>query len=32
VLKKALVELILGRPALRIWVFVADVTDEFVLG
>ena len=32
VLKEALVELTLGRRALRIWVFVADVTDEFILG
>jgi predicted aspartyl protease len=32
VLKKALVELTLGRRALRIWVFIAEVTDEFILG
>ena len=31
VLKEALVELTLGRRALRIWVFVAEVTDEFIL-
>jgi hypothetical protein len=31
-LKEALVELTLGRRALRIWVFVAEVTDEFILG
>jgi predicted aspartyl protease len=32
VLKEALVELTLGQRALRIWVFVAEVTDEFILG
>ena len=32
VLKEALVELTLGRQALRTWVFVAEVTDEFILG
>ena len=32
VLKEALVKLTLGRRALRIWVFVAEVTDEFILG
>jgi len=32
VLKEALVDLTLGRQALRIWVFVAEVTDEFILG
>ena len=32
VLKEAHVELTLGRRALRIWVFLADVTDEFILG
>jgi hypothetical protein len=32
VLKEALVELTLGRRALRIRVFVAEVTDEFILG
>jgi hypothetical protein len=32
VLKEALVELSLGRRALRIWVFVTEVTDEFILG
>jgi hypothetical protein len=31
VLKEALVELTLGRDALRIWVFVAEITDEFIL-
>jgi len=30
-LKKAFVELNLGRRALRIWVFVEEVTDEFIL-
>jgi len=30
--EEALVELTLGRRALRIWVFVAEVTDKFVLG
>ena len=32
VLMEVLVELILGRRAMRIWVFVAVVTDEFILG
>ena len=32
VLKEAFVEVTLGRRALRIWVFVAEVTDEFILG
>jgi len=32
VLKEALVELTLGQRALRIWVFVVEVTDEFILG
>jgi hypothetical protein len=32
VLKEALVELTLRQRALRIWVFVAEVTDEFILG
>jgi hypothetical protein len=32
VVKEALVELTLGQRALKIWVFVADVTDEFILG
>jgi len=32
VLKEAFVELTLGRRALRIWVFVAEVTDQFILG
>ena len=31
-LRKALVELTLGRRALRIRVFFAEVTDEFILG
>jgi hypothetical protein len=30
-LKKAFVKLILGRPALTSWVFVADIADEFSL-
>jgi hypothetical protein len=32
VLKEVLVELTLEQRALRIWVFVAEVTDEFILG
>jgi hypothetical protein len=32
VLKEALVELTLGLRTLRIWVFVAEITDEFILG
>jgi len=32
VLKEALVELTLVQRALRIWVFVAEVTAEFILG
>jgi hypothetical protein len=32
VLKEALVELSLRRRALRIWVFVAEVTDDFIMG
>jgi hypothetical protein len=32
VLKEALVEMTLGRRTLRIWVFVAEITDEFILG
>jgi uncharacterized protein (DUF1684 family) len=32
VLKEAVVELTLGRETLRIWVFVAEITDEFILG
>jgi hypothetical protein len=32
VLKEALVELTLGQLALRIWVFVAEITDEFIIG
>jgi hypothetical protein len=32
VVKKALVQLTLGQRALKIWVFVADVTDKFILG
>jgi len=31
-LKEALVQLTLGRRSLRIWVFVAEVIDEFILG
>ena len=31
-LREALVELTLGQRALSIWVFVAEVTDEFILG
>jgi hypothetical protein len=31
VVKEVLVELALGRRALRIWVFVAEITDEFIL-
>jgi hypothetical protein len=31
VAKETLVELSLGRRALRIWVFVAEITDEFIL-
>jgi len=32
VLKEAFVELTLGQWALRMWVFFAEVTDEFILG
>jgi hypothetical protein len=32
VVKDAQVELTLGRRALKIWVFVAEITDEFILG
>jgi hypothetical protein len=32
VVKEALIELNLGRPTLRIWVFLAEITDEFILG
>jgi hypothetical protein len=32
IVKKARVELALGRRTLRIWVFVADITDDFILG
>jgi hypothetical protein len=32
VLKEALVNLTLRRQALSIWVFVTEVTDEFILG
>jgi hypothetical protein len=32
VVKEALVELNLGRRALRIWMFVAEITYEFILG
>jgi hypothetical protein len=31
VVKEALVELTLGRRALKIWVFVAGITKEFIL-
>jgi hypothetical protein len=32
VMREAQVELNLGRRPLRIWVFVADITDELILG
>jgi predicted aspartyl protease len=32
VIKESQVELTLGRRSIRIWVFVADITDEFILG
>jgi predicted aspartyl protease len=32
VVKEALVELTIGRRTLRIWVFFADITEEFILG
>jgi hypothetical protein len=32
VLKEALIELTLGQRTLRIWVFAAEITDEFILG
>jgi hypothetical protein len=32
VLKEAFVELNLGRRVLRLWVFVAEITDKFILG
>jgi hypothetical protein len=32
VLKKAFAELTLGQRTLRIWVFVAEITDQFILG
>jgi hypothetical protein len=32
IVKKELVELTLWRHTLRIWVFFAEVTDEFILG
>jgi hypothetical protein len=32
VVKEALVELTQGQRALKIWVFVADITEEFILG
>jgi hypothetical protein len=32
VMKVALEQLTLGQRALKIWVFVADITDEFILG
>jgi hypothetical protein len=31
-MKEAVIELSLGRPSLKIWVFVAEVRDEFILG
>jgi hypothetical protein len=31
VAREALVELTLGQRALKIWVLVADITDEFIL-
>jgi hypothetical protein len=31
-MKVALIELSLGRRSLKIWVFVAEVRDEFILG
>jgi hypothetical protein len=30
--REALVELTLGQRGLKIWVFVADITEEFILG
>jgi hypothetical protein len=32
VARETLVDLTLGQRALKIWVFVADITDEFILG
>jgi hypothetical protein len=32
IVRGALVELTLGQRALKIWVFVTDITDEFILG
>jgi hypothetical protein len=32
ILKKALLQLILGQHPLKIWVFTAEITDEFILG
>jgi hypothetical protein len=32
VLKEALIELSLGQRALRFWVFITEITDEFILG
>jgi hypothetical protein len=32
VLREALRELTLGKRALNIWVFVADITDDLILG
>jgi hypothetical protein len=32
VVKEALVELTLGQRALKIWVFVTDINDVFILG
>jgi hypothetical protein len=29
---EALAKLILGRSALKIWVFIVEITDEFILG
>jgi hypothetical protein len=31
-LKEALVELTLGQRTLNIWIFVNDITEEFILG
>jgi hypothetical protein len=32
IVKETLVELILGQRALKIWVFVADIRDDFIMG
>jgi hypothetical protein len=32
IVKEALIELTLGRRGMRIWVFVAEITDELILG